>query len=374
MHHPKSPAIKKTRRSETLVRSSILSRKVLRVPAAERTFRTTASPARGRPRPADGNGRGIMNLHDIKAFVAVAETGSVNRAALRLNLTQPAMTRRLQNFEAAVGLTLLDRSTKPPALTPAGRQVLEHCRRILKTVVDLEAYISSVGEPAGDLRIGIAHGLAEVVLTSPIDDLRRRFPRLTLQISSNWTSRLLDEIRNGALDCAIGLITANHTIPKGVRVTEAGPERVVVVARRDTSFEGRVTLEALVGEGWVLNPAGCGCRMTLQRAFDRINAPMRIAAEVFGEDLQLSLIARSGGLGLVPWRQFEASPHRSRLCMVDVADFSLEATIAMLQGPSLGNLAAAVDSLREGVTEHLKIIDIFHNHHSKNAFESYIPT
>src|SRR3954466_10916709 len=44
-----------------------------------------------------------MNLQDIEAFVAVAEAGSVNRAALRLNLTQPATTRRVQNFEAAIG-------------------------------------------------------------------------------------------------------------------------------------------------------------------------------------------------------------------------------------------------------------------------------
>lgn len=314
---------------------------------------------------------GAMNLHDIEAFVAVAETGSINRAALRLNLTQPATTRRVQNFEAAVGLTLLDRSTKPPTLTPAGNQVLEHCRRILKTVADLDAYASSVGEPAGELRIGIAHGLAEVVLTSPIDDLRHRFPRLTLQISSNWTSGLLDEVRNGALDCAIGLVTASHTIPKGVQVTQAGPEKIVVVARHGTNLDGRTTLEALAGQGWVLNPAGCGCRMALERAFDRAGAPMRIAAEVFGEDLQLSLIARSGGLGLVPWRQFEASPHRSRLRVLDVRDFSLEATVAMLQGPSLGNLAAAVGGLRDGVAERLKMIDIPYDNDQKNAFESY---
>jgi DNA-binding transcriptional LysR family regulator len=48
-----------------------------------------------------------MNLQDIEAFVAVAETGSVNRAAIRLNLTQPATTRRIQNFEAAIGDTPL---------------------------------------------------------------------------------------------------------------------------------------------------------------------------------------------------------------------------------------------------------------------------
>src|SRR5215510_5378973 len=115
-----------------------------------------------------------MNLADLKAFVAVAETGSINRAALRLGLTQPAATRRVQNFEAAIGAALLDRSSKPPALTAAGRQVLEHCRRVLKAVTELEANAAEQGEPAGELRIGLSPGLAEVVLTSPLDDLRRR--------------------------------------------------------------------------------------------------------------------------------------------------------------------------------------------------------
>jgi DNA-binding transcriptional LysR family regulator len=51
-----------------------------------------------------------MNIPDIEAFVALAETGSVNRTALRLNLTQPAVTRRIQSFEAAMdGAVLLDR-------------------------------------------------------------------------------------------------------------------------------------------------------------------------------------------------------------------------------------------------------------------------
>jgi len=109
-----------------------------------------------------------MTLQEIEAFVALAETGSVNRAALRLHLTQPATTRRVQNFEAAMGgSALLDRSVKPPALTPAGRQALESCRRVLKAVRDLQACGSEAGEPAGELRIGIAHGLGGMVLGSP---------------------------------------------------------------------------------------------------------------------------------------------------------------------------------------------------------------
>jgi DNA-binding transcriptional LysR family regulator len=74
-----------------------------------------------------------MNLQDIEAFVAVAETGSVNRAAARLNLTQPATTRRIQHFEAAIGdAPLFNRTLKPAALTALGGHVLEHCRRVLR--------------------------------------------------------------------------------------------------------------------------------------------------------------------------------------------------------------------------------------------------
>ena len=91
-----------------------------------------------------------MNLQDIEAFVAVAETGSVSRAAARLNLTQPATTRRIQSFEAVVGEGLLfNRTVKPAVLTTLGNHVLEHCRRVLTAVAELEACTTSAGDPAG---------------------------------------------------------------------------------------------------------------------------------------------------------------------------------------------------------------------------------
>jgi DNA-binding transcriptional LysR family regulator len=298
-----------------------------------------------------------MTLQDIEAFVAVAETGSVNRAALRLHLTKPATTRRIQNFEAALGgAALLDRSAKPPVLTPTGRHVLEHCRCVLKAVAELAASTSSAVEPTGDLRIGIAHGLGEVVLGTPLDGLRRRLPGVRLQVSSNWTVRLIEEVRSGALDCAIGLITSEHAVPPGMQTASVGSESIVVVAAKSAKprSEGKGRLRDLGGEAWVLNPAGCGCRAALQRAFDRAQVPMRVAAEVFGEDIQLSLIARGAGLGLVPRRQLDHSPHRARLRIVKLADFTLQGTITMLHGASLGRLAAAVDHLRVQIADKLK--------------------
>jgi DNA-binding transcriptional LysR family regulator len=297
-----------------------------------------------------------MNIRDIEAFVAVAEAGSINRAALRLNLTQPATTRRVQNFEAAIGgVTLLDRRVKPPVLTPAGRQVLERCRAALKAIAELKASVSS-GVPAGELRIGVAYGLGEVILSSPFDDLQRRFPEVHLRISSNWTVRLIDEVRTGALDCAIGLVVEGHQLPAGVRAVALGDEDIAVVTVRESGrrkLPGRVRLSDLAGRAWVLNPRGCICRGALERAMDRAGLPMQVGAEVFGEELQLSYLVRSGGLGLVPRRMLANSPHRRRLKALDVADFHFRAAISVLHGPSLGRLDAAVAYLQDRVSARL---------------------
>lgn len=287
-----------------------------------------------------------MNLQDIRAFVAAAETGSVNRAAARLNLTQPATTRRIQNFEAAIGDDLLfDRSVKPAVLTALGNHVLEHCRRVLAAVAELEACATGAADPAGELRIGVAHGLGEMVLTTPLDALRRTFPHLKLQISSNWSTGLVDDIRAGAIDCAIGLLTEAHAIPTGLQRISVGAEQVVVVSasRPSTRRDGTPwRLRDLAGESWFLNPPGCGCRAALTRSFDRQQLPMQIAAEIFGEELQLSLLSHSGGLGLVPRRQFQQSPHRQGLKILDLLDFSIPAEVALIRNAIPGRFDPAI--------------------------------
>jgi DNA-binding transcriptional LysR family regulator len=290
-----------------------------------------------------------MNLQDIQAFVAVAETGSVNRAAIRLRLTQPATTRRIQNFEAGFGdVPLFNRAVKPAVLTSLGSHVLEHCRRVLAAVTELEACGSNAADPAGDLKAGVAHGLGEMVMTTPLDALRRAFPRIKLHISSNWSTNLIEEVRSGSLDCAIGLLTDAHTVPPGLARIPLGAEQVVIVGAAKSAPKrvgGRYRLRDLASQGWFLNPPGCGCRAALVKSFDRQQLPIHIAAEVFGEDLQLSLLANSGGLGLVPRRLFEHSPHRRGLRILDVMDFTMPATVALIRRAAPARFDPAIELL-----------------------------
>jgi len=287
-----------------------------------------------------------MTLHDIEAFIAAAEAGSINRAALRLNLTQPATTRRIQNFEAAFGgAPLFDRAVKPASLTAFGARVLEECRAVMAAVARLETLRAGHDNPDGIMKIGVAHGLGEIVLTAPLDGTRQRFPNLRLHVSSDWTTALIEQVRGGALDCAVGLLTDAHARPPSLTHVGLGAETIVVVAPK--TFEGRTSccLADLSPHGWVLNPPGCGCRNALVRAFDRGQHAMHVTAEVFGEALQLALLARSGGLGLVPRRELDHSPHRHELRILDVRDFRLEATVTMVRPALAGRLAPAIEML-----------------------------
>ncbi|NTU82181.1 MAG: LysR family transcriptional regulator, partial [Chloroflexales bacterium] len=135
-----------------------------------------------------------IGLDDILAFVTTAERGSVNGAAERLGLAQPIVTRRIQRLEAALGVELLDRKVRPVALTTAGSQALAPCRAALHAVAALRATTASE-EPAGELRLGVAPALAELVLTDSLATLRQRYPGVALHVQTAWTPQLLHQLR-----------------------------------------------------------------------------------------------------------------------------------------------------------------------------------
>ncbi|HZE47367.1 MAG TPA: LysR family transcriptional regulator, partial [Xanthobacteraceae bacterium] len=143
-----------------------------------------------------------MNIPDLEAFVAVVETGSIVAASARLNLTQPGVTRRIQNLEERLGAALLDRQSKPLKPTSAGREAYEHGRRVLRSVEDLKAGVAPDGVVSGEFRIGIMPYLSEAALAVPLDQLRGEFPKLTLRIVSGWSPRLVEQVVHGELDAA----------------------------------------------------------------------------------------------------------------------------------------------------------------------------
>jgi DNA-binding transcriptional LysR family regulator len=286
-----------------------------------------------------------MNLGDVRAFVAVAEAGSVNRAAAKLNLTQPAVSRRVQSLEAAIGVALLDRSSKPPTLTEDGRRALAYGRKVLYAIDELSLQVGAKGGLRGEFRLGIAPGLADAALGQPLDAVTRIFPNLNLRITSDWSNELLESLRSDSLDAAFVLLTEPQLASKDVQLRSFPQDRVLVIAARRTPMLPSPSIVELGPHPWILNPRGCGFRAALQRALDRERGHLNLCAEVQGYDIQLSLIARGVGLGLVPKARWKASPYRKDLKILEPHDFQLFVTPAIATHTGHDRFGAVIDLL-----------------------------
>jgi DNA-binding transcriptional LysR family regulator len=290
-----------------------------------------------------------ISLEDIEAFVAVTEHGSVSRAAERLRLAQPVVSRRVQRLEAALGVELLDRSTRPSALTSAGTQALGACRMVLRAIGDLRA-VGDDGAPSGEVRLGIAPSLADIVLTAALGDLRVRFPQVTLRVSMDWTPQLLHQLRMGVLDVGVVQLPAEAGPPHGLDAQPLKEERLHVVApaaMRLGEAEDFLTLSRLP---WVLSPSGDGGRVLLESIVRRAGATLHIAAELQGYQHQAALVARGVGLGLLPTRALTL-PETALLRRVAVSGALPELRLWLVRRGVESQLAAAIDLLSASLAD-----------------------
>lgn len=268
-----------------------------------------------------------MEIDDVRAFVSVADTGSVSLAARDLHVTQSAVTRRLQRLETSLGAVVLDRRTRPITLTAVGQAALERCRRLLNDVREVRAITGNGRCPAGELRIGVAHALTEVTLAEPVGEVRRKFPNIALRLSTGWSRDLLERVRTRAVDAAVILLPEGEHLPAEVAGKEIGKERLVVVAPRQKGrFQARM-IRDLAGVQWILNPEGCAARAALRRRLQQADIDQVVAVEAYNYELQLALVAEGRGLSLVPERILLRSRFRSRLRTLRVAGLAFPLTV-----------------------------------------------
>ncbi|MGR9169702.1 LysR family transcriptional regulator [Rhizobium sp. KDH_Rht_773_N] len=294
-----------------------------------------------------------MNIHDLEAFVAVVETGSIVAASAQINLTQPGITRRIQNLEDSLGTILLDRQSKPLKPTAAGREAYEHGRRVLRSLDDLKAGVSPGGAVRGEFRLGIMPYLSEAALAVPLDRLRSRFPELTLRIVSGWSLHLMEQVARSGLD-AVAVCLADGVNPPDDLVAEnIGSHSVLLVASPSLGVPKAAKLEELSRFAFVMNETGCGFRAYIRHRFESARLPFQVAVEALSADLRLSLVARGLGIGIVTPAALAGSPWRHQVDVIDSVDFQPKVNAWVLHRPPAGRLAQPIATFTEALLEGL---------------------
>jgi len=284
-----------------------------------------------------------MDISDARTFVVVAECGSIVQAARELHLTQPAVTRRIQRLEQAIGAQLIDRRKRPFALTDIGQAAIERCRRLVGVRDELRSLAQAGAQPSRECRIGVAHALTELALTEPVDELRRAFPSVVLRLSTGWSRDIAERVRSGALDAGVVLLPDGDALPDGVRGTALATEQLHVIGARASRNRARGLKEA-AATGWILNPDGCAARGGLQKALSKSGHSLRVAVETYNYELQMLLVARQLGLGLVPKRLLERSRSRRLLSTLPIRGLNFPMTIWLLTEGTPAALRLALDA------------------------------
>jgi len=295
-----------------------------------------------------------MNIPGLEAFVAVVETGSIVAASARLNLTQPGVTRRIQNLEERLGAELLDRQSKPLKPTAAGREAYEHGRRVLRSVEDLKAGVAPDGVVSGEFRIGIMPYLSEAALAVPLDTLRVAFPKLTLRIVSGWSPRLVEQVVRGELD-ATALCLADGISPSAELISDdLGSQAVLLIAAPELGVPKHASLRDLSQFPWVMNENGCGFRGFIRHSLEAARLPFHVSVEALSADLRMSMVARGLGIGVVTPAAFARSPWAKQVEVIDAPDFQPRVRSWMLHRPPAGRLARPIACFRDALAEELK--------------------
>jgi LysR family transcriptional regulator, benzoate and cis,cis-muconate-responsive activator of ben and cat genes len=154
-----------------------------------------------------------MELRHLRYFVAVAEEENVTRAAARLHVSQPPLSRQIRDLEAELGLDLFDRTPKSVRLTEAGKVFYREAQAVLQRADEAVAAVKAVaGGGAGELHIGYAPSLTVELLPRALRRFQETSPGVKISLHDLSTEQMLAGLRDGSLDAALMVRTSSAAL------------------------------------------------------------------------------------------------------------------------------------------------------------------
>ena len=204
-----------------------------------------------------------MDVHEAQAFVVLAEELHFGRAAARLHMAQPPLSRLIRQLEADLGVPLFERSTRSVRLTPQGEALVEPARELVELSHRMKeiARRADAGE-IGRLRLGFSGASVNHLVAELARDLRRERPGLTIEFMSSQLSQPgLERLIDGTLDALIGRW---DFLPSDVDSRVLAREQLLIAMPAGHRLARRRELAPadLADEPWVVLPGGSGATLS----------------------------------------------------------------------------------------------------------------
>jgi DNA-binding transcriptional LysR family regulator len=261
-----------------------------------------------------------MDLRQLRYFVAVAEEGNISRAAKKIFLTQPALSRQIKALEEEIGQCLLKREAHSIRLTPVGEALVREARELLQHAEQVLERARAAGRGVR-LRIGYAPSLAAGLLSVAVENFTQAHPNAHVELSDLSTEEMLEGLENGKLDVALSVGQQRGT--RGLKWTpiRRAPWQLVVNSNHPLARRSQVTPAEVARE-----PLLVFCQRDYPEYWNIITGWLRqhklrpqIAGEYDGLESLMAAVESGLGVALLTSRTAHRVPERVRLKKLSAA-------------------------------------------------------
>lgn len=242
-----------------------------------------------------------MELRHLMYFIAVAEERHFGNAARRLRIAQPPLSQQIKAFEAQLGVTLFERTTRSVSLTPAGEFLLERARLLVSEAQTLQDDVRRVHAGAqGILRLGSTGSAAYQVLPRLLREVRRHLPGLELQIRGEILNpEIIQDLLTHRLDVALLRLPA---APAGLKITVIQSDQLHVAIPEDHPLAETEQVEpgALRNELMVSYPSDSAVAAVTAEVCRSAGFEPQVMQIVSETSTLVSLVAGGGCVAVVP--------------------------------------------------------------------------
>jgi DNA-binding transcriptional LysR family regulator len=261
-----------------------------------------------------------MELRHLRYFVAVAEEQNFTRAAERLHIAQPPLSRQIQQLEELLGVQLFERTARPLKLTEAGRFFYAHAQQLLAQTSELAQMTRRVGKIERKMSIGYVASTLYGMLPKVIRRFRSEHPEIELTLHEMGTMDQIQALKDGVIDVGFGRI--RHEDPNVRRIVLRDEKLMAALPSGHPLLEDKpaLALSDLLNETLIVFPKAprpSFADQVLAAFHDRALEPARVY-EARELQIALGLVAAGEGVSIVP--KSLAGMRRDDVCYMELDD------------------------------------------------------
>ncbi len=240
-----------------------------------------------------------MNFSQLKAFLAVAQDRSFSRAAERLYLTQPAISKQIQALEEGLGMRLFDRVGRSVILTEAGNILRDHAHIAFQTLEEARETIDQLrGLQRGHLRISAASTIGTYMLPQPLGELKAQFPGIEISLEITNKARVVQQVLNHEVE--LGFVGPPVEPAELEREEYLLDELVLIMApTHRLAHAESVAVTQLAQEIFILREQGSGTREIMEEELARVRVSLKKAMELGSTEAIKQAVAANLGVSIV---------------------------------------------------------------------------